>query len=429
MRKVRRGLRWGRWAFLVVLMVFPALTSSGQIKAATTPTSGMICTVNNSTAITLTAQAGYMGLPDGNTIYMWSYSAGGNPFQLPGPTLCVTEGQTISIVLHNTLPEAVSLIFPGQDGVLADGAPAQPQFDQSGTLLSLTNAAGPGGSVTYSFTAGAPGTYLYESGTNPEKQIQMGLYGALIVRPAMGANFAYNRADSEFNPATEYLMLLSEVDPELHQAVERGTAYNPTTYRPRYWLINGRSFPDTIQDNNSPLLPAQPYGALVHIKADTPAAPGKPALVRYINVGQLAHPFHPHGNHGRVIARDGQPLATPEGEDLSYEKFLVLVGQGQTWDVTYRWTDVEGWDPSTNPIPVQLPQQQNTFFKDSATWYSGSPYLGVKGDLPNGVTSFNQCGEYYQVWHSHALNEATNFDVGFGGMFTLERIDPLVGCP
>jgi hypothetical protein len=29
------------------------------------------------------------------------------------------------------------------------------------------------------------------------------------------------------------------------------------------------------------------------------------------------------------------------------------------------------------------------------------------------------------VMHSHALNEVANYDAGFGGMLTLERIDPL----
>ena len=73
---------------------------------------------------------------------------------------------------------------------------------------------------------------------------------------------------------------------------------------------------------------------------------------------------------------------------------------------------------------MTLPQQQNLTYKDAATWYSGSPYLGVQDDLPVGVTSYNQCGEYYHVWHSHALNEAANYDTGFGGMFTLQRVDP-----
>ena len=32
------------------------------------------------------------------------------------------------------------------------------------------------------------------------------------------------------------------------------------TYHPRYWLINGRGFPDSIADNFASWLPNQPYG-------------------------------------------------------------------------------------------------------------------------------------------------------------------------
>ena len=72
-----------------------------------------------------------------------------------------------------------------------------------------------------------------------------------------------------------------------------------------------------------------------------------------------------------------------------------------------------------------MPQLQNLNFKDAATYYGGSPYLGYKGSLPVGTTTYNECGEYYMVWHSHALNEVANYDASFGGMLTLERIDPL----
>jgi hypothetical protein len=156
--------------------------------------------------------------------------------------------------------------------------------------------------------------------------------------------------------------------------------------------------------------------------------------VRYLNVGTRNHPFHPHGNDGRVIARDGRPLeAGPGGADTSHSTFLVLVGSGQTWDALYDWRAEsalggQGWDPTTYPVPP-LPQLQNLTFKDDATWYGGSPYLGLQDELPVGTTSFNECGEYYQMWHSHALNEAANFDAGFGGMTTLQRIDPPGGCP
>jgi hypothetical protein len=131
----------------------------------------------------------------------------------------------------------------------------------------------------------------------------------------------------------------------------------------------------------------------------------------------------------RVIAQDGRLLKGPSGEDLSFEQFTRTAGSGQTFDALFKWTDVEGWDPDSNPVPVQIPGLQNLVFMDDATFYSGSPYLGYQGPLPVGVTSYNQCGEEYFPWHSHALNEFQNFDEGFGGMGTLLRVDPPGGCP
>ncbi|RCG28621.1 copper oxidase [Sphaerisporangium album] len=413
---VRKALRAVTAAAALVLLPAP------QAHAAP-PESGVSCTTGPS--FDLAAADGAAGFPDGNTVHMWSYTVDGNAFQLPGPVLCVTEGDVVTVTLRNTLPEPVSLFVPGMTGVTADGSPAQPQFT-GGTLTSLVQAAPPGGTVTYRFTASAPGTYLYASGTDPAKQVQMGLYGALIVRPAGHPDRAYGTDASRFNPAAEYISLLSEVDPDLHAAVENGRPYDVTKLHPRYWLINGRSFPDTIAPNGAGWLPSQPYGSLIHIRPKDPVTNPHPALVRYLNAGDRIHPFHPHGNHGRVIGRDAHTLV--DGADLSAENFLADIGPGQTWDVTYDWTDVEKWRPGTNPIPVPLPQQQNLVYKDDATWYGGSPYLGVTDGLPVGVTSYNECGEYYQMWHSHALNEAANYEAGFGGMMTLERVDPPGGC-
>ena len=49
---------------------------------------------------------------------MWGYSSGFDAFQHPGPVLCVNEGDTVTVILHNTLPEAASIVFPGQEDVL-----------------------------------------------------------------------------------------------------------------------------------------------------------------------------------------------------------------------------------------------------------------------------------------------------------------------
>jgi FtsP/CotA-like multicopper oxidase with cupredoxin domain len=357
---------------------------------------------------------------------MWSFSKlPPSVFQIPGPVLCVNQGDIVTINLTNNLPdppgaqlaENTSIIFPGQSGVTTSG----------GVPGLITAEAMPGGgTVSYSFVASEPGTYLYESGTNMHKQIEMGMYGVLIVRPSMGADFAYNDASTQFDPNREYLIVLHDLDPDLHRVVDRGLLYDITTKHDRYWTINGRSFPDTIADNGVAWLPNQPYGALVKIEPSGPGDP--PALIRFVNAGLSNHPFHPHANNMRIIARDGRLLQVA-GNDTSFESFTTTIGSGQAYDMLFTWVNVEAWTSSGNPVPVEIPGLQNLVFKDDVTFYSGSPYLGEQGDFPPPVTSYNQCGEFYFPWHSHALNEFQNFDEGFGGLATLLRVDPPGGCP
>lgn len=375
---------------------------------------GLVCTEDPGDTFDLQAAAGYMQTPDGNSVYMWSYAPNPGSFQLPGPVLCVTEGDTVTINLTNNLPEPTSIIFPGQTGVSTTG----------GSTGLLTAEAGPGGgTVSYSFIAGQPGTYLYESGTEQHKQVHMGLYGAIVVRPLLGDNYAYNDPSTAFD--REFMILIHEVDPELHLAVERGRPYDITTRHDRYWTINGRSMPDTLNDNFVPWMPAQPYGGLVQVEASYPGQPGTGtrALVRYLNAGSVNHPFHPHGNTMQVLGKDGRDLG-----DARFENFTTTLGAGQTLDLLFVWDDVESFVDGSSPIPVQVPGINDLIFKDGVTFYSGDPYLGQQGDLPVGVTSYNQCGEFYFPWHSHALNEFQNFDEGFGGLATVVRVDPPGGC-
>src|ERR1700674_1798755 len=138
----------------------------------------------------LTAQPAYLTQPDGQSVYSWGYGCNGSPtgyapaaitgtfcntMQVPGPTLIVTEGQTVTVNLSNGLPAAAgntSILFPGFV-VTATG----------GVTGLLTQEAAPGGTVTYTFTAGSPGTRAYYSGTQGDLQVEMGLYGAIIVLP------------------------------------------------------------------------------------------------------------------------------------------------------------------------------------------------------------------------------------------------------
>jgi FtsP/CotA-like multicopper oxidase with cupredoxin domain len=425
----RARARWlGAVGLAGALLSTTLVTDVHTARASTSE--GLDCDTNAHQTFSLTAGDGYISTPDGNSIYMWSYGASSRRFQLPGPTLCVVAGQKVTVVLHNTLPEETSIVFPGQTGVTADGNPAQPQFDAGGSLTSLVQTAeATNGSVTYTFTPTHPGTYLYESGTDADKQVQMGMYGALVVRPAGHPNQVNDRADSAFNPDKEYVFLLSEVDPDVHLAVERHQPIDWNAYTARYFMINGRSMPDTLAPNHASWLPNQPYGALVHIKPHDANTNPLPATIRYLNAGTVNYPFHPHGSDERVIERDGRPLQGPNGEDLSYVKYDLDVGPGQTLDVLMQWSNTDDWNAATNPVPTKLPPLTDQLVGPGTdTWFSESPYLGAQGTLPQGITSNNECGEYYHIAHSHALQQATNYGASFGGMMTVFRIDPPQGC-
>jgi len=418
------NFKWMRLTLAIVMGVL-AIGSFARVqpaKASAPNATGILCT--DGPSFSITAQSGYIQMPDMNTMYMWSYGSTGVGFQHPGPVLCVTEGQTVTVILQNSLPYGLrtSIIFPGQDDVLADGVPAQPDLANN----SLTTSVASGGTITYSFVATHPGTFIYESGTDTKSQVPMGLFGALIVRPLAGTTHAYNRPDSAFTEGEEFLALLSEIDPYQHAAWElsltQGRNFNLNNYRARYWMLNGRGFPDTIADNNATWLESQPYGALARIHPYDASTHPLPALERFINVGTEEFPFHPHGQNGLVIGRDGNPLESSSGLDLSMEKYAVNIGPGQTWDVLFKWFDAEHYsdNPATFPIDP-IPDLVNVGI---GMFYSGSPFLGVMQTMPPGMNTLNQCGEYYIISHNHALFQLDAFGMTMAGPITYLRIDP-----
>jgi FtsP/CotA-like multicopper oxidase with cupredoxin domain len=434
LRGLGRRFRRAWWMPLAAAgVVAAAMLAPIPTKAAPPPSEGLVCTTNASASFVLTARTGYITTPDLNSMFMWSYAAGNGSFQYPGPYLCVNEGDSVTITLKNTLAVPTSIMFPGITGVHADGAPNQPDLSTN----SLAKVAGAnGGSVAYTFKAAKAGTYLYESGTDPQTQVRMGLVGALVVRPAGHPDYVYDPQPgypaTQFNPAHEYVHVLTEIDPDMHQAYEFGKPFDLTQYKARYFMINGRSFPDTIAPNFSSHLPAQPYGSLVHVTPRNAQNP-LPAVVRYLNGGPVDYPFHPHSNHERIVGTDANQLVNPNlvdasanVADTSADHFGIVVPPGQTQEGFFTWQDAQNWDPSTNPVGVQVPSIQN---RTEGAYWSGSPYLGVLNPTEltgAGKAHFNQCGEFYHVAHSHALFQATNYGLQTGtGMLTMIRVDPV----
>ncbi len=248
--------------------------------------------------VELYAKAGSVDLPGpsgAQTVPVWGYceAAAACTVTAPGgPVLEAVVGDTVNVTLHNTLPEATTLWFGGQ---------ALPP-DNAG-------AAADTGTASYSFTPDRPGTYLYEAGVvggGGAHQVAMGLYGALVVRPAT-AGQAYDDVATTYD--REAVLVLGEIDPVLNNLADP-SQFDLRKFSPQWTLINGKAHPDT---------------------AEIAAASGQDVLLRWVNAGTNYHSMGVLGADQRLVAVDGSRLANG-GTDISRHYVAETFGPGQTAD-------------------------------------------------------------------------------------------------
>jgi FtsP/CotA-like multicopper oxidase with cupredoxin domain len=428
--------------FLTVVVVVTLSLARAAFAAAP----GITSTAGTAGTFNLTAQDAYLNQPDGEAVYSWGYGcvAGSGPtfvpaaiigancntMQVPGPTLVVTEGSTVKINLTNNLPTAAgntSILFPGFN--VSTSCTAATPAGQQGLL---TCEAAPGSTVTYTFTASAPGTHAYYSGTQGDLQVEMGLYGAVIVLPATPpANCAtgtsktnlYGQTDygtstgipgfpeHDFRLSTaaydhprscydrEYLFQWAEMDSRIHsqaatqvQAKMGCTAGSPgcsldvqtEPYHPAYFLINGRSMPDLMDPNYGPEYPHQPYNGNPHMH------PGELTLIRTIGQGRWQHPFHEHANHVRILARDGNLQLSPTNPTTSLAGLLMFntdTTPGESFDGIFYFSGRGlNWDPyGHHPAGTSSTLSPHTI--TSISELGTTVTATVSGSLPSGAAS------------------------------------------
>ena len=170
--------------------------------------------------------------------------------QWPGPTIRVTQGDKIRVIVTNNLRETTGVHF---HGVLFD------DFFQDGVPFVTQKPIIPGETFTYEFTAGNAGSLMYHSHHNASDQVGRGLLGAFIVEQKVDPV----KADRDF-------IWIS------NDSIGGFT-------------INGHGFPAVL-----PVL----------------AAKGETVRIRFMNEGIMMHPWHLHGYVMKVIERDGRPLGT-----------------------------------------------------------------------------------------------------------------------
>jgi hypothetical protein len=220
-------------------------TQSRTAKAAATPKVGVSAFLPDSTCVPpvagvrscdLTALAGSIVVPGiVSPVPIWGFSpTPAGPATLPGPTLVMLEGETLSIMLHNHLPAAggnLSLEIPQST--------ATP--DLTGIAVGSSNALNP-----YTFTGLAAGTYVYEAGAtaNGQRQVAMGLTGMLVVRPktwSATSHTAYDDTGSTFT--AESPLQLNDIDTSFNADPANGDLRH---FSPNVFLINGQAFNKTV---------------------------------------------------------------------------------------------------------------------------------------------------------------------------------------
>ena len=204
----------------------------------------------------------------------WGYNG-----TMPGPTIQVTEGDRVRIVLHNDLPEPTELHLHGLELPIAmDGVPFLAQ-----------DPVQPGGMGVYEVTVHQTGTYFYHP--HGAMQEAIGMVGLLIIHPR-----------SAYTPAVDqdFALITQEFD------IAPASATPDTTSMQFHWLtFNGR---------------CGPYVTPLVVRL------GNRVRIRVLNFSSMDHhPIHLHGHTFWVTGTEGGRI--PESAWIPGNNVLVGVAQ------------------------------------------------------------------------------------------------------
>jgi len=218
-----------------------------------------------------------------------------------------------------------------------------------------------GATLTYYYNAKDAGTYMYHCHVEATEHMQMGMLGNLFVRPRQnrcpitdttdpgfglpgsdcptghtaGDTYAYNDGDGSTRYDVEVPIQIGSFDPDFHDASFGVQPLPFAAMRDRYFLLNGRGYPDTVNDSvMSTVDPlgtshdSQPVSSLIVATA------GDRILLRISNLNVTT--FSTLGTSGltmEVIALDARLLRDDDGNNMYYTTNSITLGGGQSADV------------------------------------------------------------------------------------------------
>ena len=224
--------------------------------------------------------------PD-KTVDLWGFNG-----SAPGPTIQITQGDRVRIVVDNHLPEPTAMHWHGFEiPHNMDGGPGISQ-----------DPIPPGGRFTYEFTLHQEGTYFYHS--HMAMQEMIGMLGAFIMHPKQ-----------PYTPVVDkdFVILMQE-----YAVLPNITVPNTMNMEFNWLVFNGKSGPAS-----TPLI--------VRL--------GDRVRIRMINLGMDHHPIHLHGHTFHTTGTEGGRI--PTGAWMPGN--TVLVGVAQSRDVEFVANNPGDW--------------------------------------------------------------------------------------
>ena len=223
----------------------------------------------------------------GRTIDCWGFNG-----TMPGPTIEVTEGDRVRLVVENRLPELFAMHWHGFEiPIEMDGVPGLTQ-----------DPIAPGETFVYEFTLHQHGTFFYHS--HMAMQEMMGMIGLFIMHP---------REPYEPRVQRDFGLIFQE-----WALLPNSTVPNTMAMEFNWFTINGRAAPAA-----TPLLVRQ----------------GERVRIRMVNLGMDHHPVHLHGHTFHTVATEGGRIPRAAWQPGN----TVLVGVAQARDVEFEAAQTGDW--------------------------------------------------------------------------------------
>lgn len=275
-------------------------------------------------------------MADGTIVPVWTLNGNSSGFNgdrvVPGPVIELTQGQAAALTLNSAMPHT---IHPhGLDVNTAnDGVPQTSGFVAASMMFPIQQPGQVGGNLgspfTYRFAAPFAGTYLYHCHVDAALHFEMGMYGAIIVRPPSGAtNVAWDGGPAF---TKEYIWQLGTFDSAWH--TQNQTGVGTRRYTPNFFMINGRDGGNLLTDPATAINAPQGSSVLLRLISYAYA----PAIVDFGGT-----PFD-------VVASDGRPLRAPLTAQTSwrilpgerYDLIITMPAAGAR-QATVRYQNIRG---------------------------------------------------------------------------------------